>query len=86
MNNQTANNNHYDLIVIGAGSGGVRAARIAANYGAEVRDSNTKIDFLSNGFKLRCTFAALNGSDDYAYAAFAENPFISSKGVPATAR
>ena len=36
MNNQTANNNHYDLIVIGAGSGGVRAARIAANYGAKV--------------------------------------------------
>ena len=26
----------YDLIVIGAGSGGVRAARIAANYGARV--------------------------------------------------
>jgi glutathione reductase (NADPH) len=26
----------YDLIVIGAGSGGVRAARIAANYGAKV--------------------------------------------------
>ena len=36
MNNQIANNNHYDLIVIGAGSGGVRAARIAANYGAKV--------------------------------------------------
>ena len=36
MNNQKANNNHYDLIVIGAGSGGVRAARIAANYGAKV--------------------------------------------------
>tara|TARA_B100001173_G_scaffold293339_1_gene286322 strand:- start:14 stop:1372 length:1359 start_codon:yes stop_codon:yes gene_type:complete len=36
LNNQTANNNHYDLIVIGAGSGGVRAARIAANYGAKV--------------------------------------------------
>ena len=36
MNNQTANNNHYDLIVIGAGSGGVRAARISANYGAKV--------------------------------------------------
>ena len=26
----------YDLIVIGAGSGGVRAARVAANYGAKV--------------------------------------------------
>ena len=26
----------YDLVVIGAGSGGVRAARIAATYGAKV--------------------------------------------------
>ena len=26
----------YDLFVIGAGSGGVRAARIAASYGAKV--------------------------------------------------
>ena len=26
----------YDLVVIGAGSGGVRAARLAANYGAKV--------------------------------------------------
>src|SRR6478609_2124365 len=26
----------YDLIVIGAGSGGVRAARVAGNYGAKV--------------------------------------------------
>ena len=26
----------YDLVVIGAGSGGVRAARMAANYGAKV--------------------------------------------------
>ncbi|HIG08879.1 MAG TPA: glutathione-disulfide reductase [Alphaproteobacteria bacterium] len=30
------NTKDYDLIVIGAGSGGVRAARIAANYGAKV--------------------------------------------------
>lgn len=27
---------HVDLFVIGAGSGGVRAARIAASYGAKV--------------------------------------------------
>jgi len=34
--NKTINTKDYDLIVIGAGSGGVRAARIAANYGAKV--------------------------------------------------
>ena len=36
MINKTINTKYYDLIVIGAGSGGVRAARIAANYGAKV--------------------------------------------------
>ena len=36
MVNKTINTKYYDLIVIGAGSGGVRAARIAANYGAKV--------------------------------------------------
>ena len=75
--------NKRDPINLDGGHGSIN---IAANYGAELRDANTKIDFLSNGFKLRCTHASLNGSDDYAYAAFAENPFISSKGVPATAR
>ena len=33
MNNS---NKIYDLVVIGAGSGGVRAARISASYGAKV--------------------------------------------------
>ena len=46
------------------------------------------IDILSNGFKTR------NGSDDgvdasgstYIYMAFAEAPFVNSKGVPCNAR
>ena len=33
---QSSQNFDYDLIVIGAGSGGVRAGRIAAGYGAKV--------------------------------------------------
>ena len=36
MINSIKNTKNYDLIVIGAGSGGVRAARIAANHGAKV--------------------------------------------------
>jgi len=44
-------------------------------------------DFLSNGFKLRETGNAVNGSGaTYIYIAFAEHPFVSSKGVPVTAR
>ena len=44
-------------------------------------------DFLSNGFKLRETGNAVNGSGaSYIYLAFAEHPLVSSKGVPTTAR
>jgi hypothetical protein len=32
-------------------------------------------DFLSNGFKLRNSANAINGSEPYIYMAFAENPF-----------
>ncbi len=46
------------------------------------------VDFLSNGIKIRDTSSDLNGSADqeYIYMAFAEHPFVSSKGVPVTAR
>ena len=43
-------------------------------------------DFLSNGFKWRSNDVRYNGSSDtYVYMAFAENPFVSSEGVPCTA-
>ena len=46
-----------------------------------------QIDFLSNGFKIRQASAGINGSGQkYIYMAFAENPFVTSSGVPATAR
>jgi hypothetical protein len=49
---------------------------------AELTGATHDIDFLSNGFKMRTTNAAVNSTADYIYAAFAENPFQS----PATAR
>ena len=50
-------------------------------------DSSDQFDIVSNGFKLRMTSNLANGSgDDYIYMAFAEHPFVSSKGVPVTAR
>jgi hypothetical protein len=49
--------------------------------------SQDTLDFLSNGFKLRSTNSGGNASDGkYVYMAFAEHPFVSSKGVPVTAR
>ena len=45
-----------------------------------------KIDFVSNGFKLRSDSGENNGSYTFIYMAFAKHPFVSSKGVPTTAR
>ena len=43
---------------------------------AEATDANLKADFLSNGFKLRGTWAGLNASGGtYIFMAMAENPF-----------
>jgi hypothetical protein len=54
---------------------------------ADAELSATNMDFLSNGFKLRTTDNDWNGSGaTYIYMAFAENPFVSSKSIPTTAR
>jgi len=48
--------------------------------------STKRVDFLSNGFKLRDD-NNLNFSDhNFTYMAFAENPFVTSTGIPTTAR
>ena len=54
---------------------------------AEITGSDKYIDFLSNGFKCRAVtgFHNDNGAR-YAYMAFAEHPFVSSKGTPVAAR
>ena len=45
------------------------------------------VDFLSNGFKFRNAGGPTTYSGrTYVYMAFAEHPFVSSKGVPVTAR
>jgi hypothetical protein len=54
---------------------------------AESGSSGAYVDFTSNGFKWRTTSNAFNGSsNNYIYAAFAENPFVSSTQIPTTAR
>ena len=45
------------------------------------------VDILSNGVKLRDTTSDANANGvTYVYMAFAEHPFVSSKGAPVTAR
>ena len=62
---------------------------ITANTPDAETTGNTyqNIDILSNGFKCRGTGTGTNESGStYIYMAFAENPFVTSTGVPATAR
>jgi hypothetical protein len=60
----------------------------SSNAEAGTGDSGAYIDILSNGFKIRNNsgFDNNSGSDTYIYMAIAENPFVSSKGLPCTAR
>ena len=55
------------------------------NSGSE--DTVVSIDFLANGFQIKTTGASLNDAGGtYSYYAFAKQPFVTSTGVPATAR
>jgi len=45
-----------------------------------------RYDLLSNGIKMRTSGGMNQSGGSYIYMAFAENPFVSSTGVPATAR
>ena len=60
--------------------------RFNLNLG-NIQSESDWADFISNGFKLRTTNAAINASGGtYIYMAFAENPFTTSTGIPTTAR
>jgi len=63
--------------------------RLVPNSSA-VEESNQgggdSIDFVSNGFKCRDGAGQFNDANTYVYMAFAEHPFVSSEGVPTTAR
>jgi len=63
------------------------STRFRANTNAAEFTSTNEIDFLSNGFKCRGDDGEFNGSGfSYIYMAFAESPFVTSTGVPATAK
>ena len=60
--------------------------RLRANL-TDAEESSGYIDFLSNGFKMRNTNGTQNSSGvTYIYMAFAKHPFVTSTGIPTTAR
>jgi hypothetical protein len=61
--------------------------RLEANTNAAEADMGQGYDFLSNGVKVRHNGAEINGSgNSFIYMIWAEHPFVSSEGVPTTAR
>ena len=62
-------------------------SQLNANSSAAQNDGDAKVDFLSNGFKIRKSGGSWNASgSSFIYMAFAEQPLVTSSGVPATAR
>jgi len=67
--------------------GNTATQTIQANVNTGEQTNVAPIDILSNGFKLRTNTGRINGSNgEYIYMAFAESPFVTSTGVPTTAR
>ena len=66
--------------------GNANTAALRANENSAV-DGWGSIDMLSNGFRVTSAGGASeNVSAPYIYMAFAENPFVTSTGIPAVAR
>ena len=63
-----------------------KLAIYANETGVESDHTNNSVDLLSNGFKLRNPYSENQNNETFTYMAFAEHPFVSSKGVPVTAR
>ncbi len=60
--------------------------QLLANTTAAETTGREEIDILANGFKCRTSDSDLNASSaNYAYAAFAKNPFGGDEASPMTA-
>ena len=80
----TAEHSWY-IQFISQGYNPVKYSQIADQVTTDATESS--MDFCANGFKLRTTGNGHNTDDEtYVYIAFAENPFVTSGGVPCTAR
>ena len=67
-------------------SGGNPADKRLKPNDATAEETDSAIDLLSNGFKIRSTGSYTSDADTFIYMAFAEAPFVNSKGVPCNAR
>ena len=68
-----------------SGGGNQADKRLRANAN-NAEETDSPVDLLSNGFKIRSTGSFTSDANTFIYMAFSENPFVTSGGVPATAR
>jgi hypothetical protein len=68
-----------------SGGGNQADKRLRANA-SNAEETDSPVDLLSNGFKIRSTGSFTSDANTFIYWAFAESPFVTSTGVPATAR
>jgi len=77
----------WDIIDTARSTSNVMDDYLTANTTDPQGTSATKnVDFLSNGFKWRYNNNTNFSDHTYIYMAFAENPFVTSTGIPTTAR
>jgi len=90
MIKQTSTANNWVMIDSARDTYNAADATVYADLGnAEENPASsvTGVDLLSNGFKFRDSKSFWNTSGGtYIYMAFAENPFVTSTGIPTTAR
>ena len=84
---RTDSANSWYLVDGTRGSTNVISAENEANTNGAEATGNVRLDILSNGFKIRTSGAAYNADGGtYVYMSWAKHPFVSSEGVPVTAR
>ena len=88
MVKSTTSTEHWNIPVFTSDANGtVNTLSPNLTNAERTMDQNPAIDFLSNGFKIRTSDSNYNNDGQtFIYMAFAEHPFVSSKGVPTTAR
>jgi hypothetical protein len=69
----------------GSSGGNPANKRIRANA-SNAEETDSPVDLLSNGFKIRSTGSFTSDANTYIYMAFAESPFVTSTGIPTCAR
>jgi hypothetical protein len=83
---RTSDSSHWTMLDSTRNSFNVAENYLHANETNAENNNQQKIDIVSNGFKIRSISRINDTGSTYIYMAFAENPFVSSTGIPVTAR